>query len=105
MKVIVTDLDGKEHSLDGKPGWSAMEVIREGGLPIRADCGGCCSCATCHVYVDADWLAKSGTANDDEDALLDDSLMRRPNSRLSCQIELSDALDGLRLTLTEDAVD
>ncbi len=104
-KILVTDTDGKQHELEATEGWKVMEIIREGGLPIRADCGGCCACATCHVYVDPAWMEKVGGVNEDEDALLDDSFIREDTSRLSCQIEFTPELDGLHVTLTSDAVE
>ncbi len=105
MKIIVTDMEGTDHEIEATEGWKVMEIIRDGGLPIRADCGGCCSCATCHVVVDPAWAEKTGSVSDDEDALLDDSFVREDTSRLSCQIEFTKDLDGLKVKLTEDAVD
>jgi len=58
MKILVTDRDGVEHSLDAIEGWRVMEIIRDHGLPIKAECGGACACATCHVYVDETWQAR-----------------------------------------------
>ena len=103
MKIHVTDQDGQEHELEGLDGWRAMEVIRDWGLNIKAECGGAASCATCHVYVDEAWLDKLAEPSDDEEDLLYTAKDRRPNSRLSCQILLSEALDGLKLTLSEGA--
>lgn len=105
MKLFVTDMEGKEHEIEATDGWTVMEAIREAGLPMRADCGGCCSCATCHVHVNESWMDKVGGVNEDEDALLDDSFVRQENSRLSCQIEMKPELDGLKVALTEDVVD
>jgi ferredoxin, 2Fe-2S len=109
MKIHVTDQDGVEHELEGLDGWRVMEVIRDWGLNIKAECGGSCSCATCHVYVADDWIGRLPEASDDEEDLLYSTLDKRPNSRLSCQILLSDALDGLTVTLApsaaKDAVD
>ena len=103
MKIHVTDQDGQEHELEGLDGWRAMEVIRDWGLNIKAECGGAASCATCHVYVDDAWLDRLAAPGDDEEDLLYTAQDRRPNSRLSCQILLSEDLDGLRLTLSEGA--
>ena len=103
MKIHVTDQDGQEHELEGLDGWRAMEVIRDWGLNIKAECGGAATCATCHVYVDDAWLDKLADPTDDEEDLLYTAQDRRPNSRLSCQILLSDELDGLKLTLAEGA--
>lgn len=99
MKIIVTDQSGKTHELEGIEGWRVMEIIRDHGLPIKAECGGCASCATCHVYVDEDWLPKLYPMRDDEQDLLDTAPDVRDNSRLSCQILMSEELDGLKVTL------
>jgi len=101
-KIVVTDRKGAEHVLDGVQGWSIMEVIREAGLPIEAACGGCCACATCHVYVDADWLPRLNPAGPDESMMLDEAFEVRDNSRLSCQLKYADALDGLKVTLAPE---
>lgn len=76
-----------------------MEVIRNGGLPIRAECGGAAACATCHVYVDEDWIGKVPPPEENETALLEVADEVAASSRLSCQIRLTDALDGLKVTL------
>lgn len=99
MKIIVTDQDGKVHEIDAIEGWRVMEIIRDHGLPIKAECGGCASCATCHVYVDEIWLSKLFPMRDDEQDLLDTAPDVQDNSRLSCQILMSEELDGLRVTL------
>lgn len=103
MKIIVTDQEGVVHELEGLDGWRAMEVIRDWGLNIKAECGGACSCATCHVWVDEDWYGKLKPASDDEEDLIYSTLDQKPTSRLSCQILLSEELDGLKLTLTPSA--
>ena len=103
MKIIVTDQDGAVHELEGLDVWRAMEVIRDWGLDIKAECGGACSCATCHVWVDEAWYGKLTPASDDEEDLIYSTLDQKPTSRLSCQILLSDELDGLQLTLTPSA--
>ena len=64
MKLIVTDREGKVHELEARDGWSAMEVIRDANLPLSAECGGACACATCHVYVDEAWVAKLAPARE-----------------------------------------
>lgn len=104
MKVHVTDLDGKTHEIEGADGWTLMEVIRDAGMPIKAECGGACACATCHVYVDEEWMAKTGERSEEEEDMIDLALEVQDTSRLSCQIEVSDALDGLKVTLARDAV-
>ncbi|MBJ6986535.1 2Fe-2S iron-sulfur cluster-binding protein [Devosia sp. MC521] len=103
MKITVTDQAGEVHELEGLEGWRVMEVIRDWGLNIKAECGGACACATCHVYVDPEWLDAVGAANDDEDDMLDTVGDVKSNSRLSCQILCSDDLDGLKLTLAPSA--
>ncbi len=102
MKIFVTDLDGEQHALDAVEGWRAMEIIREHGLPIKAECGGACACATCHVYVDDAWMDKIPAMRDEEEEMLDDAFEVQDNSRLSCQIILDESLDGLSLTLAKN---
>ena len=101
-KLFVTDREGALHELDATIGWSVMEIIRENNLPIEAACGGCCACATCHVYVEEDWLARLEQANQDENMMLDEAFEVRDNSRLSCQVKFTAALDGLRLKLAPE---
>ena len=103
MKIIVTDQAGEVHELEGLDGWRAMEVIRDWGLNIKAECGGALSCATCHVYVDAEWMDVVGAPSDEEEDMLDSVGDVKANSRLSCQILMSDALDGLKVTLAASA--
>lgn len=103
MKVIATDQDGKRHELEGLDGWRVMEIMRDYGLPVKAECGGCCCCATCHVYVKEEWLAKLVPPTPEEEDLLADAVDTKPNSRLSCQILMSDELDGIEVTLAESA--
>ena len=104
MPVIeVTTRDGRTKQLSGESGRSLMENLRAGGIEeILALCGGCCSCATCHVYVDEAWLAAIPPISDDEDDLLSTSGAREANSRLSCQIRLTDALDGISVTVAPE---
>jgi 2Fe-2S ferredoxin len=101
-KLFVTDREGAEHTIEGTPGWSVMEIIREHNLPIEAACGGCCACATCHVYVEEEWLGRLSAPSADEGMMLDEAFQVRDNSRLSCQIKYGDALDGLRVTLAPE---
>ncbi|MEZ5825612.1 MAG: 2Fe-2S iron-sulfur cluster-binding protein [Geminicoccaceae bacterium] len=101
-KIVVIDREGAEHEIEGTVGWSVMEVVREANLPIEAACGGCCACATCHVYVDAAWLGKLDKPDADEELMLDEAFEVQDNSRLSCQIKLSDELDGIKITLAPD---
>lgn len=100
MGVIrVRDHEGETHVLEAVSGWRVMEVIREHGLPIEAQCGGACACATCHVHVAADWALNLHPPRDDEEAMLDSLPAVARTSRLSCQIIWDDHLDGLELTL------
>jgi 2Fe-2S ferredoxin len=81
-----------------------MEVAVDNDIAgMVAECGGACACATCHTYIDAAWLSRMPPLQDMEDAMLDSALDRRENSRLSCQIEVSDALDGLVVTVADNA--
>lgn len=102
-KLIVVTRDGEERALDGEAGLSLMEVIRDGGIDeILALCGGCCSCATCHIHVDPEFAAKLPPMSEDENDLLDSSSDRDETSRLSCQIPFSDALDGMKVRIAEE---
>ena len=101
-KLIVTDLNGQTREIEGETGLSVMENIRDAGFDeLLALCGGCCSCATCHVYIDDSQVEKLDAVEADEDDLLSMSEHRKPNSRLSCQIEFSEALDGLKVTIAK----
>jgi 2Fe-2S ferredoxin len=98
----VTDLDGNTHELEATEGLSVMEIIFDAGLPIKASCFGCCSCSTCHVYVDSQWADKIEPPEPDEEDILDMVVDLREHSRLSCQIQYNGALDGLHVALSED---
>lgn len=101
--IIVIGRGGDEHVLAGQAGLSLMEVIRDGGLDeLLALCGGCCSCATCHVFVDTAFVDRLPPMGADEDDLLDSSDHRTARSRLSCQIAVADDLDGLRVTIAPE---
>ncbi len=92
--------DGVETDVEAKAGDSVMSTAIDNGVSgIVADCGGACSCATCHCYVDEDWTEKTGEATDVELQMLDFVLDQKPNSRLSCQIVVADELDGLVIHL------
>ncbi len=101
MKIIVTDQSGHTHELEAIDGWRVMEIIRDHGLPIKAECGGACACATCHVYVEPEWLEKIPPMRDEENQMLDEAFDVQDNSRLSCQIIMEEDLDGLRVTLAK----
>lgn len=99
-RLLVVTSDGTERVFEAGQGNSVMEVIRDNGLDeLLAICSGCCSCATCHVYVDPSFADRLPPMSDDEDGLLDGSDYRRPESRLSCQIPFDEGLDGLRVTV------
>lgn len=101
--INVTTRNGGQKSFEGKNGQSLMENLRSNGVDeVLALCGGCLSCATCHVYVDEEWLPSLPPMSADEDDLLDSSGAREANSRLSCQIPVTDALDGLSVTVAPE---
>jgi 2Fe-2S ferredoxin len=104
MKLIVTDRTGAVHTLEGRDDWTAMEVIRDANLPMAAECGGACACATCHVYVDEAWLGKLPAAQQQEVDMLDFGVAVQDNSRLACQIRLSVDTDGLTVTLAPESL-
>jgi len=102
-KLVVVTRDGSERAVEGEIGLSVMEVIRENGFDeLLALCGGCCSCATCHVHVDADWQDRLVPMSEDENDLLESSDHRNQSSRLSCQIPFTQELDGLRVTIAPE---
>lgn len=102
-KLIVVNRSGEEQAVEGGTGLSVMEVIRDNGFDeLLALCGGCCSCATCHVYVDPAFAEKLPAMSEDENDLLDSSDHRNENSRLSCQLQVTDELDGLRVTIAPE---
>jgi 2Fe-2S ferredoxin len=100
VKITYVEHSGTEHTLDVAEGLSVMEGAVNNNVPgIDADCGGACACATCHVYVEEEWLAKTGKPEEMEDSMLDFSEAREANSRLSCQIKVTPELEGLRVKL------
>jgi len=99
--ISLTRRDGTTETVDAKVGRSLMLNIRKPGQ-IQAICGGCASCGTCHVYVAEDWLVRLPPILPDEEVILAFSDWRRPNSRLSCQIKVSDELDGLAVTVAPE---
>jgi 2Fe-2S ferredoxin len=101
-KITYIQFDGTENVVDVKTGLSIMEGAVKNNVPgIDADCGGACACATCHCYVDEAWLDKTGEKSAMEESMLDFAANVEPNSRLSCQIKVSDELDGLIVRLPE----
>lgn len=102
-RMIVVDRDGKEHVIEAKPGLKIMEVLRELDYGVAAICGGLCSCATCHVYVDPVWVARLPKPQSDELELLKELPdYKGPTSRLSCQVDFSEALSGIKVAIAPD---
>jgi 2Fe-2S ferredoxin len=99
LSILVIDHDGAEHRLPAEEGWRVMEVIRDWGLDIKAECGGACACATCHVHIDAAWSKQLPPPSDEEIDMLDGAFDVTDFSRLSCQILLTPEMDGLRVRL------
>ena len=101
-KITYVDSSGTERTVEGKNGMTVMETAIKHNVPgIDADCGGACACATCHVYVDEAWRDKTGEKSAMEESMLDFAENVEPSSRLSCQIKVSDALDGLIVRMPE----
>lgn len=102
-QLVVTTREGEEKAIDVEAGHNVMEAIRDAGIDeLLALCGGCCSCATCHVYVDPDFADRLPAMSEDENDLLDSSDHRQENSRLSCQLVVSGEIDGLRVTIAPE---
>ncbi|WP_284124648.1 2Fe-2S iron-sulfur cluster-binding protein [Parerythrobacter aestuarii] len=102
-KLVVVNRDGDESTIEVEDGLTVMEAIRDNGFDeLLALCGGCCSCATCHVHVDPASMDKLPTMSEDEDDLLESSDHREANSRLSCQIPFTADLDGLKVTIAPE---
>jgi 2Fe-2S ferredoxin len=101
-KITYVEFKGTEHVIEVKTGLTVMEGAVKHNVPgIDADCGGACACATCHVYVDPAWTDKVGAPSAMEESMLDFAENVEPNSRLSCQIKVTDALDGLVVRMPE----
>ena len=102
-KLIVTTREGDTSEIDVADGMTVMEAIRDNGFDeLLALCGGCCSCATCHVHVDPAYAGKLPAMTEDEDDLLESSDHRSETSRLSCQIPFTSDLDGLQVTIAPE---
>ncbi|WP_239804419.1 2Fe-2S iron-sulfur cluster-binding protein [Croceicoccus hydrothermalis] len=102
-QLIVVNREGEEKPVEAQDGLTVMEAIRDNGFDeLLALCGGCCSCATCHVYVDPAFGDKMPKISADEDDLLDSSDHRKENSRLSCQIPMSGDLDGMKVQIAPE---
>ena len=100
--AIFIEHDGTRHEVDAASGLSLMRAAVDHNVPgIDADCGGACACATCHVYVDADWLARAGARTEMEESMLSFAAATQPNSRLACQIAMSETLAGIVLRLPD----
>ena len=103
VKLVVTDKDGRDVEVDARSGWSIMENIRELPRSVEAICGGLCSCSTCHVFIDGDWMARLPPRRYEERLLLQGTrAFDAARSRLSCQINVTEALEGLHLTVAPD---
>jgi 2Fe-2S ferredoxin len=98
----VVDRDGVEHEVEAKSGLKVMETLRELDYGVAAICGGMCSCATCHVYVDQQWIERLPQPMSDERELIAELAHHETNSRLSCQLDFTDELTGLRVTIAPD---
>ncbi len=102
-KLIVVNRAGEESTIEVAEGLTVMEAIRDNGFDeLLALCGGCCSCATCHVHVDPAFADRLATMSEDEDDLLESSDHRAPTSRLSCQLPFTSDLDGLKVTIAPE---
>jgi 2Fe-2S ferredoxin len=103
VKLVVTDKDGKETAIDARAGWSIMENIRDLPRSVEAICGGMCACATCHVFIDPAWHDRVPPRSYEEKVMLENEPGYDPErSRLSCQIVVTEALEGLALTVCPD---
>jgi 2Fe-2S ferredoxin len=102
MKIYATDRSGKEHVLEGRDGWTVMEILRDAGLDVAAECGGACACATCQVYVTDGWFEKLPERSEAEVDMLDMAIGVEPNSRLSCQLICSPELDGIKVIVAPE---
>ena len=101
-KIIFITPDGERHEVEAENGYSVMEAAINNNIEgIVAECGGACACATCHSYIDEAWTEKMPEMDDMEDSMLDAAYDRRDNSRLTCQLEINDAWDGLVVHVAE----
>ena len=101
-KIIVKDREGNVQELSADIGLTLMEIIRDAGMDIEAACGGCCACATCHLYIDKNWYSKLLPKEEDEESMLDQAFNVKDNSRLGCQIEFNEELDGIKVKLAPE---
>jgi ferredoxin, 2Fe-2S len=102
-KMVVTDRDGAVHEIEGRPGVKFMETLREYDYGVTAICGGLCSCATCHILIDPKWGDRLPAPQSDEKDLLVELQHYEPGrSRLSCQVDFTESLDGIELAIAAD---
>lgn len=99
--LFITDLAGVEHRLEGAANDDLMDIVRDAGLPLRGECGGALSCATCHLIIDPAWYERLTPPGAEEADILEYLSTATPTSRLGCQVRLTKALDGLRATIAE----
>jgi len=100
--IKVKDRHGKIHELGAETGSTIMEIVRDAGLDIEAACGGCCACATCHIYITNEKINLLKTMDDDEESMLDQAFDVEKNSRLGCQIEYTEEMNGIEITLAPE---
>lgn len=104
-QITAVDRDGTEYHLAGRERASFMEILKQGGLAVEALCGGCCQCATCHVFIDSAWMGQLPPRSEYEQATLEGMVEAesiRENSRLSCQLQWREELHGIRLTVAPE---
>ncbi len=101
-ELVIVDRLGKEHTVTGRLNASVMETLRDLDFGVAAICGGMCSCATCHVWVDEEWTGRLPARQGDETELLRELASFKPNSRLSCQVQFTEALSGLKVAIAPD---
>ena len=100
--IQVTDLSGNVTKLEATSGNTLMEELRDNGYDdVEAICGGVCSCSTCHVYIESDWFSKLGERSEDENQLVTSTDYFKENSRLSCQVTVTDDMDGMSITIAQ----
>ena len=101
-KLIIKDRSGKKSEIEFNSNFTLMEILRDNNYGIEASCGGCCACATCHVYINEKWINMLKNMDDDEESMLDQAFDVKNNSRLSCQIDLSEEFDGLEIEIAPE---
>jgi len=102
IPICVKDRNGAGHEISGQVGFSLMEILNNHGLDVEAVCGGACSCATCHVYIEDEWLSRLPEVMPEEEGLLSDLEYKRPESRLSCQIQIEEWMQRMRVTIAPE---